>query len=74
MTTINQMIPKKLTRETLIDGLTKEIESNLNNDQFGVHSLAKAVGISRSSLHRKLEKLQGVSTSRFIREFVCKEL
>lgn len=69
MTTINQMIPKKLTRETLIDGLTKEIESNLNNDQFGVHSLAKAVGMSRSSLHRKLEKLQGVSTSRFIREY-----
>jgi|SRR6056297_551164 len=63
---------KKLTRETLIDRLTKEIESNLNNDQFGVDSLAQAVGMSRSSLHRKLEKLQGVSTSQFIREYRLK--
>jgi TolB-like protein/AraC-like DNA-binding protein len=57
---------------TLVDKLTHEIESNLNNDQFGVGSLAQAVGMSRSSLHRKLHKHLGVSTSQFIREYRLK--
>ena len=57
---------------TLVEKLTKEIESHLNNDQFGVDSLAKAVGMSRSSLHRKLHKILGISTSQFIREYRLK--
>ncbi|MDZ7757147.1 helix-turn-helix domain-containing protein [Rhodohalobacter sp.] len=57
---------------TLVDKLTYEIESNLNNDQFGVDSLAQAVGMSRSSLHRKLKRHLGVSTSQFIREYRLK--
>ncbi|MDZ7658016.1 helix-turn-helix domain-containing protein [Fodinibius sp.] len=57
---------------TLVDKLTYEIESNLNNDQFGVNSLAQAVGMSRSSLHRKLKRHLGVSTSQFIREYRLK--
>ncbi|CAM3575346.1 helix-turn-helix domain-containing protein [Zobellia roscoffensis] len=56
----------------LIDKLRKEIELNLNNDQFGVDSLAQAVGMSRSSLHRKLHKVLGISTSQFIREYRLK--
>lgn len=60
------------SRETLAGKLTTAIESNLNNDQFGVDSLAQAVGMSRSNLHRKLHKLQGVSTSQFIREYRLK--
>ncbi|MGS0528072.1 helix-turn-helix domain-containing protein [Zobellia nedashkovskayae] len=47
-------------------------ESNLNNDQFGVDSLAQSVGMSRSNLHRKLQKALGVSTSQFIREYRLK--
>ncbi|MDL5510497.1 helix-turn-helix domain-containing protein [Arenibacter sp. M-2] len=57
---------------TLVEKLTKEIEAHLNNDQFGVDSLAQAVGMSRSSLHRKLHKMVGVSTSQFIREYRLK--
>ncbi|WP_405414067.1 helix-turn-helix domain-containing protein [Maribacter sp. Asnod1-A12] len=60
------------TKETLVDKLLIEIESNLNNDQFGVDSLAQAVGMSRSSLHRKLNKTLGISTSQFIREYRLK--
>ncbi|WP_276165365.1 helix-turn-helix domain-containing protein [Zobellia alginiliquefaciens] len=56
----------------LIDKLRKEIELNLDNDQFGVDSLAQAVGMSRSSLHRKLHKVLGISTSQFIREYRLK--
>ncbi|WP_198037229.1 helix-turn-helix domain-containing protein [Maribacter hydrothermalis] len=60
------------SKKTLVDKLSIEIESNLNNDQFGVDSLAQAVGMSRSSLHRKLNKAVGISTSQFIREYRLK--
>ncbi|MEO9894269.1 helix-turn-helix domain-containing protein [Aurantibacter sp.] len=60
------------SKNTLVNKLIKEIESNLNNDQFGVDSLSQAVGMSRSSLHRKLQKLLGVSASQFIREYRLK--
>jgi len=63
---------KKASNKKLVDRLENEIESNLNNDQFGVDSLAQTVGMSRSSLHRKLQKLVGISTSQFIREYRLK--
>lgn len=65
-------LQRKSSRETLVDKLTKEIEANLNNDQFGVDSLTQAMGMSRSSLHRKLQKVVGISTSQFIREYRLK--
>lgn len=65
-------IQRKSSHKTLIDKLTAEIEGNLNNDQFGVDSLAQTVGMSRSNLHRKLQKAVGVSTSQFIREYRLK--
>ncbi len=63
---------ENILRESLVDKLTKEIEANLNNEQFGVDSLARSVGMSRSNLHRKLNKLLHTSTSRFIREYRLK--
>ncbi|EPR66637.1 helix-turn-helix domain-containing protein [Cyclobacterium qasimii] len=60
---------KKSPGDGLVDRLIAEVETNITNDQFGVDSLAHAVGMSRSSLHRKLHKLRGVSTSQFIREY-----
>lgn len=63
---------EKSSRKTLVDKLIKEIEANLNNEQFGVDSLAQSVGMSRSNLHRKLNKLLNTSTSRFIREYRLK--
>ncbi len=65
-------IQRKSSREMLVYKMTKEIESNLNDDQFGVDSLAQAVGMSRSTLHRKLHKLLGMSTSQFVREYRLK--
>ena len=69
---LHEDFQKKPMRKTLVDKLTKEIDENLNNDQFGVDSLAQAVGMSRSSLHRKLNKTLGISTSQFIREYRLK--
>ena len=60
---------KKGSHDTLVEKLINEIASNLNNEEFGVDRLAQAVGMSRSSLHRKLQKRLGVSTSQFIREY-----
>lgn len=43
------------------------IEDNLSNEQFGVSELADAIGMSRSNLLRKVNKLAGLSVSQFIR-------
>ncbi|EAR02683.1 helix-turn-helix domain-containing protein [Maribacter sp. HTCC2170] len=69
---LDDSFQKKSSGGTLVDKLTQTIESNLNNEQFGVDDLAQAVGMSRSSLHRKLQKLLGISTSQFIREYRLK--
>lgn len=52
--------------------LQEHVQANLNNDQFGVDSLARSIGMSRSSLHRKLQKQIGIPTSQFIREYRLK--
>ncbi|HDZ13788.1 MAG TPA: helix-turn-helix domain-containing protein [Pricia sp.] len=63
---------KKGSHDGLVEKLMNEIASNLNNEQFGVDRLAQTVGMSRSSLHRKLQKRLGISTSQFIREYRLK--
>lgn len=45
------------------------LEANLGKENFGVKELAREVGLSRSSLHRKVHAYNGNSTSQFIREF-----
>ncbi len=52
-----------------ISKLNTIIENHLEDDQFGVEELANASGVSRSQLHRKLNAINGKSTSQFIREF-----
>lgn len=44
------------------------IEENLDNDKFSVEDLARAVGLSRSMMHRRLIKLVGKSASSLITE------
>jgi TolB-like protein/AraC-like DNA-binding protein/Tfp pilus assembly protein PilF len=53
----------------LLERLKKEVDLNLNNDQFSVEELAKNIGMSRSQLHRKLTMTTGQSVSQFIREY-----
>ncbi|WP_228851229.1 helix-turn-helix domain-containing protein [Aegicerativicinus sediminis] len=45
------------------------IESNLEDEKFGVNELADACHLSRSQLHRKLGELTGKSTTQYIREY-----
>ena len=48
--------------------LTKIVETNLQNEQFGVSELAGKMGMSRSLLHRKITKTVGKSASDFLTE------
>ncbi len=51
-----------------IDKLTEIVEENFSNSSFGVEELAKEMGMSHSSLHRKLKAIARQSISQFIRE------
>ena len=53
----------------IIKRLKEILEAHLENERFGVSELAKAAGLSRSNLHRKVHAYNGNSTSQFIREF-----
>ncbi len=55
--------------QVFINSINIIIEEHLEDDQFGVEELAIALGLSRSQLHRKLNALNGKSTSQYIREF-----
>ncbi|MCB0629809.1 MAG: helix-turn-helix transcriptional regulator, partial [Lewinella sp.] len=48
--------------------ITEVVEENLSDEQFGVSELARAIGMSRSNLLRRVKKTTGLSVSRFIRE------
>ena len=47
--------------------LRQAVEENLEDEDFGILQLCKFVGMSRTSLHRKIKALTGRSTSAFIR-------
>jgi len=51
-----------------LDKVTRIIEENISNEQFGVSELARLAGMSRSNLLRKITKLTKLSVSQFIRQ------
>jgi len=55
--------------QALVEKLITIIEVNLENEKFGVAELATEIGLSRSQLHRRLQDINGKSTSQFIREY-----
>lgn len=55
-----------------IDRLTEVVRKNISNSNFGVSDLTRQIGISHSSLHRKLKSTTGQSISQFIREIRLK--
>ena len=48
--------------------LTRVVEENLSDENFGVSELAEAINMSRSNLLRRLKKSTGLSVSLFIRQ------
>lgn len=59
-------------KRALMDKLTEITEVNLSNRSFGVSELTKEMGISHSTLHRKLKSSTQQSISQFIREIRLK--
>ena len=58
--------------QSFIKKLTDIVLANLANENFGVKELAKATGMSRSSIHRKVISITRHSASQFIREIRLK--
>jgi len=56
------------SKNEFLSKITGLIEKNISDEQFGVSELAQAVGMSRSNLLRKINKLTGLSASQFIRQ------
>jgi transcriptional regulator GlxA family with amidase domain len=50
------------------DKLKEATEANLGDENFGVPELAKAMNMSRTTLHRKVVKYIKLSASSFIRQ------
>ena len=48
--------------------LTRVVEENISDENFGVSELAEAINMSRSNLLRRLKKSTGLSVSIFIRQ------
>lgn len=63
--------PKEITvnsvDENFLNQLLEIVENKLSDESFGVESLSKAIGMSRSHLHRKLKALTGQSANIFLR-------
>jgi TolB-like protein/AraC-like DNA-binding protein/Tfp pilus assembly protein PilF len=55
--------------QVFINKLITIIDSNLEDENFGVLELASEIDLSRSQLHRRLQQINGKSTTRFIREY-----
>lgn len=51
----------------LIQKVKTILEENLDDENFGIHALCKAIGLSRAQLHNRIKADTGVSTSIYIR-------
>jgi len=51
-----------------LNKITKVIEANISNEQFGVSELASEIAMSRSNLLRKVKKMSNLSVSQFINQ------
>ncbi len=55
--------------ERFLRSVMERIEENMSNEFYTVEDLARAVGFSRSQLHRKLKALADKSPNQLIRDF-----
>jgi signal transduction histidine kinase/DNA-binding response OmpR family regulator/ligand-binding sensor domain-containing protein len=59
----------KQAEDVFLTRLYALLDENLDDAGFGVDQLQELVGMSRSSLHRKLKSVTGLSTTEVIRNF-----
>ncbi len=70
-------LPAGTSKETIpqdifLTKLYELLDEHMDDDQFGVDQLTGNMNLSRSSLHRKLKALTGLSTSEVVRNYRLK--
>jgi TolB-like protein/AraC-like DNA-binding protein len=55
--------------QAFLHKLTEIIEANLHDEKFGVMELSRAVGMSRSGIHRKIKAITKKPLNQLIREY-----
>jgi len=74
---IHLQIKKRIThfpiRKSFIQTVQDTIEVNINDENFGIKELCKAICLSRSQLHNKIKAKTGLSTSIYIRSIRLKK-
>jgi TolB-like protein/AraC-like DNA-binding protein len=55
--------------QAFLHKLTETIEANLHDEKFGVTELSRAMGMSRSGIHRKVKTLTKKPLNQLIREY-----
>lgn len=63
------MSEKNKTENEFINRLNEILEANFQNESFGVSELASEMGMSRTSLHRKISMASKISANQYIRQF-----
>jgi signal transduction histidine kinase/DNA-binding response OmpR family regulator/streptogramin lyase len=58
-----------VTEDIFLIRLHEHLDAQLDNESFGVDQLATVMNISRSSLHRKLKSITGLTTTEVIRNY-----
>jgi signal transduction histidine kinase/DNA-binding response OmpR family regulator len=69
--------PQLSQEESFLHRTNELIKENISNEDFGITQLCRALGMSRSQIHRKIKALTSLSTSiyiRTIRLYKAKEL
>lgn len=60
-------IVMKSNDDVLMERIIKSINEHISEFDFGVEELAKAIGVSRAQLHRKMKDIAGIPASEFLR-------
>ncbi len=55
-------------QERFLLNLDTQIEAHLSDHSLNVHRLLRLVGMSRTDLHRKLNRLVGMSVTEYVRQ------
>ncbi|ADB37950.1 hybrid sensor histidine kinase/response regulator transcription factor [Spirosoma linguale] len=66
------MVAAESVKDSFVHALNNLIEARLDDSTFGVDELAKEVGMSRRTLHRKLTALVNMPVAVFIRQYRLK--
>lgn len=62
-----EKVEAKGNDELLLERITRAVNENIGNSEFGVEELADAVGLSRVHLHRKMKALLGLAPRDFLK-------